>query len=171
MLIRRIGVDAFPDAPPKVLKPIRVRRDRILKEGELERYVSLAAVRVGADGCILILLDADGDCPAQLGPTVLQRARTERSDRRIEVVVAKCEYEAWFLAAAESISPDASAPPDAESIRGAKEWLRKRVQGSYSPTADQAALTARFDMAAARRRSSSFDKMWRAVTVLLQSGH
>ena len=168
VLIRRIGVDAFPDAPPAVLKPIRVRRDRILKEGELERYVSLAAVRVGAEGCILILLDANGDCPARLGPTVLQRARAVRSDRRIEVVFAKCEYEAWFLAAAESIAPDVSAPEDTESIRGAKEWLRKRTQRSYSPTADQAALTTRFDMATARRRLPSFDKMWRAVTVLLR---
>lgn len=55
VLIRRICGDVFPDAPPNVLKPIRVRRDRILKEGELERYVSLAAVRVGDDGRILIL--------------------------------------------------------------------------------------------------------------------
>ena len=133
--------------------------------------MSLAAVRVGADGRILIVLDANGDCPAELGPAVLQRARRQRSDRRIEVVFAKCEYGAWFLAAAESISPDVSAPADTESIRGAKEWLRERIQGSYSPTADQAALTARFDMAAARSRSSSFDKMWRAVAVLLQSGH
>ena len=39
------------------------------------------------------------------------------------MVFAKCEYEAWFLAAAESIAPDVSAPEDTESIRGAKEWL------------------------------------------------
>ena len=72
VLIRRIGSEVSPLSPPTVLRPIRVRRQRILKEGELERYV------------------------------------------------------------------------------------------------DQAALTARFNMAAARRRSPSFDKMWRATTALLQ---
>ena len=39
---------------------------------------------------------------------------------------------------------------------------------SYRPTADQAALTALFDMVAARERSPSFDKMWRAMIALLQ---
>ena len=54
-----------------------------------------------------------------------------------------------------------------ESIRGVKEWLDDRMRGSYRPTADQAALTATFDMASARLRSPSFDKMWRAMTALL----
>ena len=39
----------------------------------------------------------------------------------------------------------------------------------YSPTADQAALTARFDMTAARRRAPSFYKMRRAVSALMLS--
>ena len=45
--------------------------------------------------------------------------------------------------------------------------MRDRMNGPYSPTADQTALTARFDMMLARRRSPSFDKMWRAVRALL----
>ena len=57
--------------------------------------------------------------------------------------------------------------PAAESIRGAKEWLSRRMQVSYRPVADQPALTARFDMALARRRAPSFDKMWRAVRALV----
>ncbi len=174
VLIRRIGSEVFPLSPPTVLRPIRVRRHQILEEGELERYVSLAALRAGDGGCILVLLDANGDCPAELGALILRRARTVGFGRRIEAVLAECEYETWFIAVAESIagargiSPHASAPEDPESIRGAKEWLRNRMRGSYSPTADQAALTARFDMALARRRSPSFDKMWRAVVALLQ---
>lgn len=89
------------------------------------------------------------------------------------MVVAKCEYESWFIAAVDSlqgtrgISADAEVPEDPDSIRGAKEWLRDRMSGPYSPTADQATFTARFDMALARRRSPSFDKMWRAVSALL----
>lgn len=173
LLIRRIGAEVSPLVPLDIPRPIRVRRDRFLKDGELERYVALAAARAGDGGRILILLDANGDCPAKLAPTILRRARRAvRPDIRIEVVLAKCEYEAWFISAIESIAgargihPDLSSPEDPESIRGAKEWLR--MQGSYRPTADQAALTARFDMALARKRSPSFDKMWRATSALLR---
>ena len=174
VLIRRIASELALPSPPTVLRPIRVRRQRILKEGELERYVRLAAVRVDHDGRILILLDANGDCPAEIAPSILVRARAAGPDRRIEAVLAKCEYEAWFLAAAESIAgkrgvrPEISAPAEPESVRGAKEWLDHRMQGSYRPTADQAALTATFDMALARQRSASFGKMWRAMAALLQ---
>ena len=175
VLIRRIGQEMSPLSPPTVLRPIRVGRQRILKAGELERYVGLAAVRAGDGGCILILLDANGDCPAEVGPLVRQRARAAGPGCRIEAVLAKGEYESWLIAAAESVAgargilPDTSTPEDPESIRGAKEWLRSQMRGSsYRPTADQAALTARFDMALARRRSPSFDKMWRATAAFLQ---
>ena len=174
VLLRRIGAAVAPLAALDVARPIHVSRGRFLKGSGLEGYVSLAASRAGPDGRILVLLDANGDCPAKLGAALLRRARTARPDLLIEVVLAKCEYEAWFIAAADSlrgtrgISSAANVPPDPESIRGAKEWLRARMSGPYSPTADQAALTARFDMTAARRRAPSFDKMWRAVGVLMR---
>lgn len=174
VLIRRIGEDVSPPARPDVLRPFRVHRRRFVKQGEFERYVNLAAIRGGAEARILVLLDADDDCPADLGPNVLQRARAARSDRRIEVVVANREYESWFIAAVDSlqgtrgIPADTEVPQDPDSIRGAREWLRSRMSGPYSPTVDQATFTARFDMALARRRSPSFDRMWRAVSALLQ---
>ena len=174
VLLRRIAQELAPTNPPVILKPIRVHRYGVLKEGVLESYVGLAAQRVGAEGGVLILLDANGECPARLGPELLERARTARPDRRIEAVLAKCEYEAWFLASIESIagsrtlSWDLPAPPAAESVRGVKEWLSQRMQTPYRPIVDQPALTARFDMALARRRAPSFDKMWRAVSALLR---
>ena len=119
-------------------------------------------------------MDANGDCPAQLGPIILKRANAVRPDCLVQVTLTKREYEAWFIAAIESlagirgVSADAADAQDPESIRGAKEWLRNRMSGSYSPTADQAALTARFDMDSARGRSPSFDKMWRAIAALLE---
>ena len=173
-LIRRIHEKVSPGSPLDVDRPIRVRRNRILKAGELERYLGLAVNLAGTDGGILVLLDANGDCPANLGPDILRRARTARPDRRIEVVLANCEYESWFIAAIDSlkgkrnISATATVPRDPESIRGAKEWLRDRMGGTYSPTADQTALTVLFDMGLARRRSRSFAKMWRAVGALLR---
>lgn len=167
ILLRRIAAHVAPDTVLRVTRPIRVPRDRIVQPGELERYLNMA-VRVGGPGAaILILLDADRDCPAELGPELLTRARQARPDKRIELVLAKSEYEAWFLAASESVVAGAPpAPSDAEAVRGAKEWLRQHQ--AYRPTVDQAPMTERFDMAEARRNAPSFDKMWRAVKALLE---
>ena len=105
---------------------------------------------------------------------MLRRAHAARADQHIRVVLAKREYEAWFLAAARSIAGQreidkSTTPPSApESIRGAKEWLSSRMPANraYSPTRDQPALTAVFDIDAARA-APSFDKLWRDVTYLL----
>jgi hypothetical protein len=64
----------------------------------VEHYVHLALLR--EPDVILILVDADEDCPKTLGPALLARARTlVPADCPIGVVAAKREYEAWFLAA------------------------------------------------------------------------
>ena len=49
ILIRRIAEVATPGLFPDVPKPIRVRRDRILKPREIERHVELAANQAGPD--------------------------------------------------------------------------------------------------------------------------
>lgn len=93
----------------------------------------------------------------------------------ISVVLAKQEYEAWFLAAAESLRgkrrlPNTlESPPDPESIRGAKGWLSRMMHGApgYSETDDQPALTAVFDMSMARR-ADSFDKCYREIKRMLE---
>jgi hypothetical protein len=92
----------------------------------------------------------------------------------ISVVLAKKEYEAWFIAAAESLCGECGLPqdlvgdPNPESIRGAKEWLSKHMPQNrrYAETTDQAALTNVFDMHAARR-ADSFDKCYREIIRLL----
>lgn len=176
ILIRRIAAAVEPSVAPQVPKPIRVKRHRFLKENELERYVDLAARQAGPDGCILIILDADDDCPPERASEVLQRATAVRSDCRIRVVLAQCEYEAWFLAAADSIAghrelrSDTTAPAEPESIRDAKGWLTSRMPPGrvYKETRDQPALTMMFNLDQARRGARSFDKMWRTVVDLMQ---
>ena len=175
ILLRRIAAAAALPADVDVRSPIRVDRRKIVKAAELERAVELAARKVGTGGRILILLDAEDDCPAELAPELLRRARAARGDRVIRVVLAKTEYEAWFLAAAESIAgrhgidAAATAPADPEAVAGAKEWLTRRMPAGrpYRPTRHQAALTNTFDMDAARS-VPSFDKLWRDVTALLE---
>lgn len=176
ILIRRIAQRLCPGAIPNVLKPIRIGRYRMLKPDELERAVEYAARQAGENGYILILLDADDDCPAQLGPSLLARASASQPDFDIRVVLAKYEFEAWFLAAAGSIAgkreidAHAASPERPESIRDAKGWLTAHLPSgrSYRETLDQPALTAVFDLDAARR-APSFDKMWRDVSWLLRN--
>ncbi|MDE0555513.1 MAG: DUF4276 family protein, partial [Candidatus Poribacteria bacterium] len=103
VLIRRIAADLYPRLAIDVLRPIRVPRNQIIQSGKLEREVELSAQKVGAWGAIFVILDSDDDCPAELGPALLERALQTHGNLPIAVVLAKCEFEAWFLAAAESI--------------------------------------------------------------------
>jgi hypothetical protein len=171
LLVRRIarecaGVDV------DVRRPIRVARGKLTSEGELKRAVELAARQSERAG-ILILLDGDDDVPCVLGPRLLGWARRARADRPCSVVVAQTEYENWFIASIESlrgmrgIPRDAIAPGNPETIRGAKEWLAALMGRAYSEITDQPALTARFDLALARNRSLSFDKLLRDIDAII----
>ena len=86
----------------------------------------------------------------------------------ISVVVANREYEAWFLAAVGSLAgmsnlPDSLvAPEDPEDIRGAKEWISKKmgVSHKYSPARHQVAFSAAIALEDARacRSFRKFEK-------------
>ena len=128
--------------------------------------LKLAAAKCGDAGWILILFDADDDCPAQKGAAVLARAQAIISFRRVAVVLANREYEAWFIAAADSLngcrgfqSHVKDALIDPEIPRNAKGWVRQRMAAGYGETTDQAALSARFDLELAHQRSRSFRKL------------
>lgn len=174
ILVRRIALSLDPALLPVVYPVIRVPSSRLRKPGEIERAVELAARKTAGQGGILILLDCDDDCPAELGPTLLRRAVRARPDLPTSVVLAKREFEAWFLAAAESLRGqrglpgDLLPPADPEAIRGAKEWLEERMlRGkTYVASSDQPALTAVFDLTAARR-AASFDKCHREIIRLI----
>ena len=174
VLLRRLAAMLAPGLSLHLSRPIRVKRDKVVKPGELERAVELAARLAGKQGAILILLDAEDDCPATLAPSLLARAKQARRDVPLSVVLAKREYEAWFLAAAESLrgqrnlALDLTSPPEPEQIRGAKEWLSRQMKGvhAYTPALDQAALTASLDLSTARR-ADSFDKCYREIARLL----
>ncbi|MCI0536882.1 MAG: DUF4276 family protein [Verrucomicrobiales bacterium] len=174
ILVRRIAHALDPSLAPVVHPVIRVPASRLVKHGEIERSVELAARKNAGQGGILVLLDCDDGCPAEDGPALLQRAVKARSDLLVSVVFAKREFEAWFLAAAESLRGqrglpgDLTGPTDPETIRGAKEWLEARMPRgqSYAEASDEPALTAIFDMNAARR-ADSFDKCYREIVRLL----
>ena len=179
VLIRRIALDIDSGFVPKVLQPLRVPASKLLKAGEMERSIDLAARKLQGAGGIIVIVDCDWDgaCPACEGPALRGRAIKAHSDIPVSVILAKKEYEAWFLAAAESLRgkrglPDTlAAPSDPESIRGAKEWISEKMPPgvSYSETDDQPAFTAVFDMNKARLDSSSFDKCYRDIFNMLST--
>ncbi|WP_404980689.1 DUF4276 family protein [Carboxydichorda subterranea] len=138
----------------------------------------MALVKVD-DPAILVLFDADDDCPATMGPGLLQMAEQVLGRQApVAVVLAKAEYETWFVACLDQlhgkrgIRRDARVPHDPEAIRGAKEYLEQQMTPGrfYSETVDQPALTQLIDVERTRSRSPSFDKLWREVERLVLRG-
>ncbi len=167
ILLRRIQQWMRPEHYLDVTHPIRVRRDRFInREDDFRRHLLLASEKCGDDGWILIVLDADDDCPVLLGQSILQRANVCLPHGRISVVLANREYEAWFIAAAESLHGHrgfvyaGEGDVDPERPRNAKGWVGDRiVNGGYSETVDQPAFSALMDLSSAHQRSRSFRKL------------
>jgi hypothetical protein len=82
----------------------RVPKSQLLKPQELERAVEALTPQIGRHQPILVLLDADEDCPKELAANLKARCQAEHGDVTISIVIAKKEYEAWFLAAANSLA-------------------------------------------------------------------
>ena len=154
--------------------PIRRSRGQLVQQAQLEQAVNLARRQPGCDA-ILIMFDGDTDCPAELGPRVQRWATVAAGEVPCEVVLPHREYEAWFLAAIESLRGargmrlDAPLHPDPEAPRGAKEQLEARMHAgkSYLERTHQPAFSKRFSMAAAHARSRSFRKLTKSFGDLL----
>ncbi|WP_460877127.1 DUF4276 family protein [Rhodanobacter koreensis] len=168
VLLRRIAAWRSPNSIFDVQVPIRVSRDRFLnREDQFSRFLQLAGSKCGDDGWVLVLLDADDDCPAALGPQILARARNVLPHRSISVVLANREFEAWFIGAVESLNTHrglmiaaVDLGIDPELPRDAKSWLGHRMtSGTYGPTTDQPAFSARMDLLQAHNRCRSFRKL------------
>lgn len=167
VLCRRLRDWLTPEKSIAVGRPIRVRRDKFLRDAnEFRRMLTLAAAKAGDEGWILVVLDADDDCPTQLAADVKARAEAIVSHRRVSIVLANREYEAWFIASCTSLQgqrgfeADCAAAPPCESVRDAKGWIALHMPGrKYREATDQAALTAAIDLEAARTASRSFRKL------------
>jgi hypothetical protein len=137
VLLRRFATEFELTLPLDIPPPIRRPKDKILKRGELEKDVELASYKIEGRGAILILLDSDDDCPRDLGPKLLRRARSVRKDLPIVVALAHREYETWFLAAARSIAGHRSVraqftpPANVGRIRGAKERISAAMAATH----------------------------------------
>lgn len=172
VLLRRLRDEARAWAV-EIETPIRRPRHQLVSELGVIRAVKIAHHQPACKA-ILIVFDGDKDCPAELGPRVRGWAAAAKPVP-CEVVMPHHEYEAWFLAAIESvrthdlIRTDAASHPDPEHPRGAKERLKQRLAAGrvYSPTRHQAALSASFSLKHAYRRCRSFRKLTTSFGSLL----
>ncbi len=157
-------------------RPWRVGRCKIVRKGELERVVEQSLRRQQNSAGLLVLLDADEDCPAQLGPHLLQRCR-KIAPVPTAVVIAKAEFESWFLGAKESlrgfrgIRSDATAPENPEEVSDAKARVSRNMEGKrrYVSTSDQPALAQQMDLDQARANCPSFEKFYREIQNLVSA--
>ncbi len=168
VLLRRLGEKYAPSHWVNVPPPIRVRRDRFLnRPEEFRRQLLLARSKCGDIGWILLLLDADDDCPVVLSARLLKESgQIVGPHQAVSVVLANREYESWFVAAASSLSGhrgfvhDDRDEPDPDRPRDAKGWIKRRMAGrGYSEITDQPAMSALFDLELAFARSRSFRKL------------
>ena len=173
-LLRRL-TDAAQAWDVEIGRPVRRSRGKLVKQDGLALAVELARRQPGCEA-ILILIDGDNDCPAELCLRMKRWAESAARGRPCEVVIAHREYEAWFLAAVESlrgkrgIRRDALDHPAPEKPRDAKGQIRERmtVGRSYLETADQEPLSASFAFPDAYRNSRSFRKLAAAFGALLR---
>jgi hypothetical protein len=157
------------------VKSHRVKRQRIVRPGELEKALEFAAMQPDCSG-ILLILDADTDCPATLGPELLRRCEDTIGHLPVGVVLANHEFEAWILAGIEGIRGQRGIPVDASPPAAPDDFVSPKsalesLMGdrSYLETDDQAAFSERMDTDLAYARSRSFrkfDKETRRVCAL-----
>src|SRR6266540_3273037 len=90
ILVRRLAEACDPPAYPDVQRPIRIPGSKLRKPDEMRRAAQLAASRAGEGGAVLVLLDAEDDCPKERALT-LAAVIGERTDVKISVVLPKYE--------------------------------------------------------------------------------
>lgn len=159
--------------------PFLEKMTGLVQEAKFKRAVQIAGNRTDTRA-VLVLFDADDDCARSLVPQMQEWAREAVPLLPCAVILARREYEAWFLAAIESlrghrrISDTARYDRDPEAVRGAKGVVSRFMPQNkpYSETADQVALSAVLDLGQAYRGASSFRKLVKEVCRLLEAlGH
>jgi len=120
-----------------------------------------------------VLLDADRDCPAGLGPDLLTRARNA-TGLPVSVVLAKMEFEAWLFGSLESCRGFMGVPDDAVAPENPEAMGKGRLQGickpaNYKSTVHQVEFVRGMDIDACRSRCPSFDKLCRDLEALVKA--
>lgn len=171
ILQERLGLFTF-----SITNPYRLSRGVIVGFGEkLRRVIELGRYKIGDSGGlggIVILVDADDDCPAELSARFRSFAERVNVGVPVSFVAANREYESWFIACAEQmrehqfVKNDARSHPSPETIRDAKGYLVREIlkpNQTYSETIDQDKLTHAIKLDCVIERSRSFRKLEKEI--------
>ena len=127
------------------------------KSDGIEGFIATAAYRPGCRG-VLVVLDADDNCEAELGPELLARAQ-EKVAQPVVFALAGRDYEDWLYASAETLNiGDLPYRSGARGLNEIKKALKEQ-QTSYSKPLWQPRLTDRMDISLARSRNLSLSRM------------
>lgn len=174
-LVYRIGYGLDPPAYPE-LRSFRVSRSKLVQEpAEIGSVVRRRGLRPQRAGGVLVVLDADDDCPVDCAKTLTTWAAEASAAVQVGVALANREFESWLLAGLESfrgyrgIPVDAVAPADSETVRDAKGRLNALMppDHKYRPNVHQSGFAAKLEIDVAAERSRSFRKFVAEVTRLL----
>jgi len=141
VLITRIGLELLNATFVEVAQPFRLDSGKMRDPRELGKAIRVQAQRVSGRGGVLVLRDGDDKdvtCPVTLASSLKQGQEAPLVP--VEIVIAWREYEAWLLAAADSlhahpaVRDDACAPANPEGNRGAKGRLENLMLESYKET-------------------------------------
>ena len=177
ILLRRILWEHFCNYDIGVEKTKSANsKQKLLRD--YEKFLRYASIEPSCGG-IIVLLDADDECPIEEVASLVERTKSLRLRQPVTIVEANREYETWFIASLDSQQGMAIKGrlgiDDSESYRGdveevhAKGWLKRRMPRgrTYKETSDQASLSTFIDIEHTLRRSRSFQRLCHAVEELL----
>lgn len=167
-LLRRVAGECFGIWDVPLLRPGRYPASRLLRQ-ENGAWIpgpdfSKAGQHARNEGAtsILTVLDLDDDCPKEVHESLIPTLAAATGLEPSCLVLAKCEYEAWFLASCESLEDNILPyPGDPEAVRDAKGELEQHLQLEfpYDERTDQPRYSSQINLAAAYQRSRSFRKL------------
>jgi hypothetical protein len=176
VLLRRIAGECFGVWDVPILRPGRYPSGRLIRR-EGERWfpgpdckkAGGHALNEGASA-ILMLLDLDDDCAKEVSECVAPELAGALGVNPSGLVFASREYEAWFLASAETLADNVLPyPGDPELVRDAKGNLERHLELEfpYDERTDQPAFSFRIDLRNVHGRSRSFRKLVKEFRGLL----
>ena len=80
VIMRRLIAD-LPQMYVEIGTPVREKRQRVVQPGRLENAIELVITQRPGVKAIVLLIDADDDCPAVLAPDLLNRGNIAAGGR------------------------------------------------------------------------------------------
>lgn len=179
---------ALPELLERILKERHRRYDVLVAQGktrvvkakgrqklekQLDKFLKHAQNKPMC-GAILILVDADDDCPVTFAKQLSQLCHQIGTRCPVQIVCARRSYESWFLASLDTIkghhgiSETATLLEDPEQVSNPKQWLSDQMPSgkAYKETIHQVSLSRIIDLDLAYQNSRSFRRLCHALEQL-----